>query len=229
MDSDSYRQNNELLQQLLVELEAEDVLTPISMVQLIDIDDEYEDIVNIISQNPHTSYPVYKDGVDNILGILYTSDLLLYNPKETDFHSILEYPLFISENKGVLDLLQEFKQKHVNFAIVVDEHGAVRGVVTKTGILEALLSDEESEETLKELIVNMGEDYLIDPKLSLEEFNKKFSKELVGVDCDSIGGYVIEKFTYVPDLGEELKEDGMTIIVSQTEGARLLALTVKFE
>ncbi len=229
MDSDSCRQNNDLLQQFLSEMEAEDVLTPISMVQLINIDDTYENIIKTIAQNPHTCYPVYKDGVDNILGILYMSDLLLFDPNKSDINSILQYPLFISENKGVLDLLQEFKQKHTSFAIVVDEYGSVRGVVTQTGILESLLDDEESEETLKELIIDMGSEFLIDPKLSLEEFNKKFSKELIGMDCDSLGGYVIEKFTYVPEWGEELKEDGMTITVSQTEGAKLLALTVKFD
>ncbi|MGL4677397.1 MAG: CBS domain-containing protein [Brevinema sp.] len=228
MDSDSYRKRSDLLKQFLSEYEAEDILTPISMIQLINIEDTYDNIVNIITQNPHACYPVYKDGVDNILGILYIHDLLTCDSQEFDLNAILHYPMFISENKILLELLEEFKKKQYSFAVVVDEHGAVRGIVTKTDILDVFWNSEENDENLKEQIIEQDGQFIIDPRLLLEEFNKKFSMDLSCENCDSIGGYVIEKFTYVPQFGEELQDYGMIITISRTEGAKLLELTVKF-
>ncbi|MGL5955599.1 MAG: CBS domain-containing protein [Brevinema sp.] len=226
MDSDSYRKYVEFLKQFLLEFEAEDILTPISMTQLINIEESYDHIINIITQHPHSCYPVYKDGVDNILGILHAHDLLIQ--QEFDLDTIIRYPMFISENKSLLELLEDFQKKQYSFAVVVDEHGSVRGIVTKTDILNAFWNSEENHEILKEQIIEQDGVFLIDPRLLLEEFNKKFSTDLSCENCDSIGGYVIEKFTYVPQLGEELQDGEMLIKVSRTEGAKLLELTVQF-
>ncbi len=226
MESDSSRCNKENFITLLEGFEAEDVLTPISMTQLINIEDSYEEIIEIISNSSHYCYPVYKDGIDNILGILYIRDLLINKSEPFDLYSLLHYPIFISENKSLLEILKEFKQ--TSFAIVVDEHGAVRGTVTSTDILNSFCDSNASEASLQDLVKIQGNDYLINARFPLDEFNKKFDQELKGEDCDSLGGFVIEQFSYVPQLGEVLTINNMVITISQTEGAKLQELTVNF-
>lgn len=228
MESDSSRCNREEFIALLEGFEAEDVLTPISMTQLINIEDSYEEIIEIISNSSHHCYPVYKDGIDNILGILYIRDLLINKSEPFDLHSLLHYPIFISENKSLLEILKEFKQKETSFAIVVDEHGAVRGTVISSDVLNNFCDTSTSEASLQDLVKMQENDYLINARFPLDEFNKKFDQELNGEDCDSFGGFVIEQFTYVPQLGEVLTIDNMVITVSQTEGAKLQELTVNF-
>ena len=228
MDSDSSRCNKEDFVALLEGFEAEDVLTPISMTQLINIEDSYEEIIEIISNSSHHCYPVYNDGIDDILGILYIRDLLINKSEPFDLHSLLHYPIFISENKNLLEILKEFKQKETSFAIVVDEHGAIRGTVTSEDILDSFCESSASDASLQDLVKMKGNDYLINARFPLDEFNKKFDQELIGEDCDSFGGFVIEQFTYVPELGEVLTIDNMVIAVSQTEGAKLQELTVSF-
>lgn len=229
MESDSSRCNKEEFVALLSIFEAEDVLTPISMIQLINIEDSYEEIISIISKSSQYCYPVYKDGIDNILGILYIHDLLINKSEPFDLHSLLHYPIFISENKSLLELLQEFRQKNTSFAIVVDEHGAVRGVVTSTEILNSFFDNNTSEVSLHNLVKIQGNDYLINARCSLDEFNKKYNRELICEDCDSLGGFVIEQFTYVPQLGEVITIDDIVITISKTEGAKLQELTVTFK
>ncbi len=216
-------ESDRIIKDYLSQLKSEDIFTPISMIKLIDVEDTTEEILEMIAQYPHSHYPVYKDGVDNILGILNVADIA--GAADFKLNEIVRQPMFISENKNALELLSDFKQKNQSFAIVVDEHGAVRGVVTKSNILDALWEDGEPE--INELVIKQGSEYLVDPVLSLDDFNKKFDTDLVCEDCDSIGGYVIEKFTYVPSLGEFIQEGNMTITVSKTEGAKLLELTVK--
>lgn len=229
MDSDSYRRKNEIITPLLLEWEAEEILTPVSMIQFINIDDEYNHIQHIISTTNYSNYPVYKDGVDNILGVLHVADLVkLDRNNNVDLNSVLRYPLFISENKNLLEILREFHQKNSSFAIVVDEHGSVRGIVTKQNIIDFLWDSNENKNSTDEYVVDKNAPLFIDPRTPIDEFNKKFSVNLEGYDCETIGGYMIEKLTYVPQLGESLEIENMLITVSKTEGAKLLELTIKF-
>lgn len=227
MESDSSRIKN-LLLPILTELEAEDIFTPISMARLINIEDNYDHIIQIIKEEPHSCYPVYDDGIDNIVGILFISDLVINKQDHFNLQQLLHCPLFISENKNLADLLDEFKQKKTYFAVVVDEHGSVRGIVTKTDILEAFWSSNNVLEYDASIYIKEFDGaYLIDARLPLEDFNKNFHVEFNCEDCDSIGGFVIEQFAYVPQLGEDLVLDTMSITVTKTEGAKLQELMIK--
>jgi CBS domain containing-hemolysin-like protein len=221
MDSDSSR-NKELILSFLTGLEAEDVLTPISMAQLIHIDDSYEHIIEIIKENPHSYYPVYDDGIDNIVGVLNIRNIITHQEDPFNFTHLLDQPFFISENKNLAELLEEFKQKKSCFALVVDEHGSVRGVITKADILEALWDNGESpDEEINSYVQEIDDSFIIDTRMPIEDFNKLFQIELECEDCDSVGGFIIEQFSYVPQIGEELQAMGLNIIVTKTEGAKL--------
>lgn len=226
MESDQRQYDKKILVQMLSALEAEDVLTPISMTQLINIESTYEEIIEMIRQDPHECYPVYQDGIDNILGILYIRDLLIHQNIPFDLHQILQHPLFISENKNIVDLFEELTQKKQHIAMVVDEHGSVRGVVTPNDILQELVEVNESEETIQSFIVEKNSQYYVDARLPIEEFNKKFNIECICENCDSVGGFLIEQFGYVPQVEENFTIENIKITVTKMEGAKLQELMI---
>ncbi|MGL4560694.1 MAG: transporter associated domain-containing protein [Brevinema sp.] len=228
MDDVSCIHRKEEFLKLLSTLDAEDILNPISTITVFDIDTPYEKIISRVKNSSHMFYPVYEHRIDNIIGLLSIKDLIGLTEHEFKLANILHAPFFISENTKLDELIIQLNQK-MDFAIVVDEHGSVRGFITHADIRNALYFDEQNHQFTSEIINLDSKEFYLNAQMSLDEFNQKFHQNLLSEDCDTIGGFVIEKFTYVPQNEEVLTLDKLSITVKKSEGAKLLELALRLK
>lgn len=226
MDESSCIHRKERLLALLSTMEAEDALMPLSLTTMFDIHTSYDEIMKTIIKDQNIFYPIYQERIDNIVGVLHVRDLLCVSAKDFHLSKFLHQPFFISENTKLDDLFIQLDQK-MDFAIVVDEHGSVRGSITHKDIREALCIDDQSNQTKTNIIKDLDSSFLINAQMSLDEFNQTFNLDLVSEECDTIGGFVIEEFTYVPQNNEILVLDSLEITIKKSEGAKLKELSVR--
>lgn len=232
MDDSSCSQNNvkEAFFVALSQLRAEDIFIPISTVKMFELEDSYDFILDTIKNNGFSRYPVYQDGIDNIVGILHVKDLLGIDRNNFNIKNILRTPFFISENKQLDKLFMEMIQKRMLLSIVVDEYGSVRGIITMEDILETCFGhildefDPEEKDFTTKMANNRG--FLVDARMPLSEFNKSFNASLQSEDSDTIAGFIIDQLGHVPEQNEVLEYDDLQIKVNKVNGSKLIELMI---
>ena len=218
----------------LNKIEVSDIMIPRSEVLLLDFKLSFTEIIDMVIKDGHSRFPVYSDKIDNIIGVLYVKDFLIFfTTIEVDFNisKILRKPLFVSENKKASELLSEFREAQVHMAIVVDEYGAMVGLISMEDILELIIGDindeyDKKEENKNVLAINKDE-YIINPKMLLEDFNKLMKTKINSNDYDTIGGFIIDKFGYVPKTGEILEYPNLVFNIKLVEGSKIKKIEVK--
>lgn len=194
------------------DMETSEIMKARVDISAIDIEDSFTNIMNIVVQSGFSRIPAYKESVDQIEGILYIKDLLPYLNEGQDFEwkTLIRPVLFVPENKKINELLQEFRQKKIHLAIVVDEYGGTSGLVTLEDILEEIVGeindefdDSESEIDYEKINDNT---YIFEAKTSINDFCKvlKIDDELfedVEGDYDTMAGLVLELHGNIPKKG----------------------------
>lgn len=230
----SQSQSHSVIQKELSRIEAADIMVPRSSVILINSSQSFSEIVDIIMADGHSRFPVYNGQIDNITGVLYAKDLLQFFKQidvNFDIGRILRKALFVSENKKASELLTEFRDSRVHLAIVVDEYGTMLGIITLEDIIERIIgeiNDEFDTDEQNDSVQALSKDeFIISAKMTLEEFNNLFKTRIFSEDYDTIAGYLIQSFGYVPKTGESMEISGQTVTVKASEGSRLKKLLVK--
>ena len=198
----------------------------------ININENTNQVINKIIESGHSRYPVIGNDRDEVSGILLAKDIL---PKlfkginDFDITEMLRDPNIIPETKRADSLLEEFKEDRSHMAVVIDEYGAICGLVTIEDILEELVGEIEDEHDVdEEEIIEVGKDkYIVDSKIELEEFVKFFELDFdpLSIDAETLGGFFISKHGVLPQIGDKIDIDGITIKVSDTDKRR----TKKFQ
>ena len=214
------------------ETTAEEVMTPRVDVFSLNADDDLETAFQKIKENFFSRIPVYDKSADNIIGILYIKDLQRYNRKQKSgvkLRGLLHSPFFVPSSKKMHELLKEFKDNKKHIAMVLDEYGALAGVVTLEDVLEELVGDIKSE-TRKDdslIIKKNNSKYSLSSMLKVEEFNKEFKASLPENEFDSIGGFVFGLFGRIPQLRESVTHDNFKFTVEEIEGPRILKIIME--
>jgi putative hemolysin len=210
----------------LDEADVEEIMTPRSMVDAIDINLSWEEVLRELANSGRTRIPVYRDSLDNVIGILFVKDLLpLFADSKQEYgpetlESILRRAWFIPGSKPVDQLLRVFLHNRNHMAIVIDEYQQVIGVVTIEDALEEIVGeiadeldvDEDSE------IVYDEKTHQVDAegKVPLDEIGKLLGVELPESDeYDTIGGLVIHRLSEIPKPGTEVELENVRITVVQ--------------
>ncbi|MDH5661677.1 MAG: hemolysin family protein, partial [Elusimicrobiota bacterium] len=179
-----------------------EVMVPRIDMECVDFNDEREEIFKKIMKMPHSRVPVYKGNVDNVIGIVYTKDLLtaLRNRELIVMEDIMRQVYFVPETKKISELLEEFKKGRMHLAIVVDEYGVTTGLVTIEDLIEEITGEILDEyDVEKETIVKLPDGTaIVYAKEDLDKINEKLGLELPAEDFDSLGGLVIDLFGRVP-------------------------------
>jgi magnesium and cobalt transporter len=170
------------------------------------------EVLKAINESGHSRIPLYDTSRDNIIGLIYAKDLLRFWGTSLDklkLEQVLRPPYLVPESKNVSDLLQEFRQRRVHIAIVIDEYGGTSGLVTIEDLIEEIVGDIQDEYDLEEewLIEEEGGAVLVDGRLNVEEFEEHFSLAIEREKFDTVGGYVVEMLGRVPAQGERLEFD----------------------
>ncbi len=185
-------------------------MTPRSKIVWLNADDKPEAIREKISGRSYSLFPVCEGDLDSVVGVVQAKDLLLYADGGEEFNlagAVLP-PLFVPESMRGLKVLERFKETGIHLDIVVDEYGAVQGVVALTDILEAIVGDIPHIDELTEPQMTRREDgsWLIDGMMPIDEFEEAFGIEKLpdedGGLYHTLGGFVIIHFERIPSPGD---------------------------
>ena len=181
----------------------------------------------------HSRIPIYRGDLDHVEGVAYARDILQALVRNGEASGVLvdtliRPALFIPEYKNLEELLNEFQDKRVHVAIVVDEYGGVSGLVTIEDLLEEIVGEIQDEFELGESDVEpvgVGE-FVIDARVGLEQLNELLGVAVEGDGFDTVGGFVYQKLGKIPSPGDAVVYDGLRIEVVSTVGRRLKRLRV---
>ncbi len=166
----------------------------------------------LLREQAYSRVPVYKESLDNILGVVFVKDLVqLTDADERAVTAIMRSAYVVPETKPVSDLLREFQRRRVQIAIVVDEYGGTAGLVTLEDLLEEIVGeirDEYDEES--EPIVDLGEGvFAFSGKVDIDELADRLGVEIAREGFETVGGYLLARLGRVPAVGETLDVDGL--------------------
>jgi putative hemolysin len=215
--------------------EAKDVMVPRPEVVALSIDLPPEQCLEAVMDSPYTRYPVYRESLDNVVGILHVRDLFRAlrdrGMHEVKVQDIIRPAHIVPETKDLAALLAEFRRANQHMAIVVDEYGDMEGIVTLEDLLEEIVGDIEDEFDLPdESIEQIDEDtVVVDGTFPIDDFNERFKTTMPDEDYHTMAGFVFGLLGRQPEAGDTLMHDGMRFDVLEVEGSRILKLAVTFE
>jgi putative hemolysin len=214
--------------------EVHEVMVPRPQVVAISISMPTEEALRALLESPYTRYPVYRDSLDEIAGILHVRDLFsaLHDRgiANVDIGELLRPAYIVPETKDLAALLSEFRSQNQHLAIVVDEYGAMQGIVTLEDLLEEIVGDIEDEFDLPdESVERIDESRIrIDGTFPIDDFNEQFGTTLEAEDYHTMAGIVFGELGRAPEVGDEVEIDGLTLRVVEVEGSRIQRLEVEF-
>lgn len=205
---------------------AKDIMVPKVEVTMVSADATYAEVIEAIHDGKHTRIPVYKDNDDHVIGILNIKDLIINQINESNFNmsELIREPYFTIATKDLDDLLSELKNEDAGMAIVLDEYGAVDGIITLEDILEEIVGDlkDEFDEEENLVVRQVGEnEYIVEGSINLDDFNEELNTEIDSENYESLGGLIIEELDRVPKKGDSVTVDNCTLTVIKMEGNRI--------
>jgi CBS domain containing-hemolysin-like protein len=215
--------------------EAKDVMVPRPEVVALSIDLPPEKCLEAVMDSPFTRYPVYRETLDNVVGILHVRDLFRAlrdrGMHEVKVEDIIRPAHIVPETKDLAALLGEFRRANQHMAVVVDEYGDMEGIVTLEDLLEEIVGDIEDEFDLPdESIEQIDEDtVMIDGTFPIDDFNQRFNTSMPAEDYHTMAGFVFGLLGRQPEKGDTIMHDGMRFDILEVEGSRILKLAVTFE
>jgi CBS domain containing-hemolysin-like protein len=198
---------------------ASEIMTPSAEIVRVDINSSVQEAVALINGEGYTRIPVFSGSQDNIVGILHAKDLLRTfseeNNSERHLKNYLNLPMIISESKPVTELLREFQAKKNHMAVVTDEFGGVRGLVTLEDVIEEIVGeiDDEHDQEERELMQVDQQTVVVDAKIDIEVVEQHFQCKLPDGPYESIGGLVIHHMGRMPQNGETVDTSPLTLTV----------------
>jgi putative hemolysin len=215
--------------------EASDVMVPRPEVVALSIDLPPEQCLEAVMDSPYTRYPVYRETLDNVVGILHVRDLFRAlrdrGMHEVSIEEIVRPAHIVPETKDLAALLAEFRRANQHMAIVVDEYGEMEGIVTLEDLLEEIVGEIEDEFDLPDESVEQVDDdtVRIDGTFPSDDFNERFHSSLPDEDYHTVAGFVFGLLGRQPEVGDDISHDGMRFDVLEVEGSRINRLAVTFE
>ncbi len=214
--------------------EVGDVMVPRPEVVALAVDLPPAEALEIVLDSPYTRYPVYRDSLDDIVGILHVRDLIkaMHDPDgmRVNLEELLRPATMVPETKDLAALLTEFRRTNQHMAVVIDEYGDVEGIVTLEDLLEEIVGEIEDEFDLPdETVERLDEDTIrIDGTFSIDDFNEEFDAGLPIEDYHTVAGFVFGRLGRAAEPGDEVSHDGIVFHVDSVEGQRIDRLTVTF-
>jgi CBS domain containing-hemolysin-like protein len=184
------------------------------------------ELLKKFQESGYSRIPVFQDHIDNIVGFVLAKDLF-FQPEKLE--EILETILYIPETKSAFELLQEFREKKINIAVVVDEYGGTAGLISLEDLIEELFG-----EIFDEFDIDSGEMFtyvdhstiVIDALAEIDEVNQKFQIAIPEGDYTTLGGFIIEKLGYIPKKDVKIELDDCTITIEKSSRRRVISVNL---
>ncbi len=221
---------------------AGEVMTPRVDVVALTIPLTVESVSQAVRESGHSCFPVCGENLDDLIGVLFVNDLFRAGwtgsgeeeggrpPGPLDISRRLRQPFLVPESRLVLDVLAEMRRQRRAFAVVVDEHGGVEGVLTVKDLLGALvgdLPDEFDPEDEPDVVRVDGRRWLVDGRMSVDDLADRLGVDLPEGEYVTLGGYLFDAFGHIPEEGETHHVDGWELRVAEMDKRRIAKVVVK--
>ena len=211
---------------------ASEIMTPSAEMVCADLKTSIPELIRLINDEGYTRIPIYQGTPDQIVGILHAKDLLRICSRdadtEVDLKEFLNPATFIPESKPITELLREFQSKKIHLAIVVDEFGGVRGLVTFEDVIEEIVGEIDDEHDVEESELRVVDErtVIVDAKIDIEEVEAHFRLSLPEGPYESVGGFIIHRLGKVPQPGVAVQECGLTFKVLGADQRRIKSVRI---
>lgn len=205
------------------------IMTPRPDIEWIDVDATEEELREFLASHSHTQFVVCHGGLDEVLGIVRSADLLplAFKGARIDLRSLKKEALFVPDSMPAVQLLESFRGSHKHVALVMDEYGAVEGLVTVTDLLTAIVGDlpADASEAIGAFVARADGSWLVDGSAPMEDVTAHFGMDALPEDeagaYHTIGGFVMARLGRVPKAADTFEWGGMTFEVMDMDGRRI--------
>ena len=217
----------------LDETTVSEIMTPRRDIFALESGLTVKETLDILKNKDYSRIPVYKENLDNIIGVLYVKDIIFlkFEGKESEvIDKYLRKPLFVPEFTPLLTLMREFEKTKNHFAIVIDEHGTVVGIVTFQDLVEFLVGDipeeyETDEPFIKQVADNEWE---VSGKIDIEELSEEIGLKLPeDYEFDTLAGFIFHHLEKIPEEGETFEYEGFLFKIEKLENNRITLVRIK--
>lgn len=200
-------------------LEVADIMTHRTEIVSIDVDADFEEMMEMVDQERFTRYPVFEESIDNIIGIIHLRDILRYmkfhKGQEFDIRSLMREPYFVPDSKQTDQLFRELQSNKTHLAVVIDEYGGTAGIVTMEDLIEEImgniLDEYDTDEENHELIHLSEGEYLVDASMDIEDLEDVLDIGLPVDDFDTVSGFLISELGRIP-TEEDVEQDQSDVV-----------------
>jgi len=218
----------------LKDLVVRDVMVPRTRVSAIEVTRPIPEVLKIVASEGHSRFPVYRDKVDNIVGLLYAKDLFRIlkdvNLQSRPLIDLVRAPVnFVPETQGVSSVLREMRSRRLHMAVVIDEFGGVSGIVTLEDILEVIVGEIRDEYDTEEApIQDLGDGrLLVDAAVSVDDLSAYLGAKIPeDGDYESLGGLLVHRAGKVPDIGTQIEAFDFCFIVREADEKRIIKVEI---
>jgi putative hemolysin len=210
------------------------VLVPRPEVVAISAEMPPEEALRAVVDSPYTRYPVYRGSLDDVIGVLHVRDLFGaihdLGLAAVELEAIVRPAYVVPETKDLAALLADFRREKQHMAIVIDEYGDMEGIVTLEDVIEEIVGDIEDEFDLPDTSVErIDETHIhIEGTFTIDDFNEEFDTELEQEDYNTMAGLVFGELGRAPEIGDEVRVDGLCLRVLEVDGSRIMKIEVEF-
>jgi putative hemolysin len=214
--------------------EVHEVMVPRPEVVALTVDLPTQECLAAVIDSPYTRYPVYRDSLDDVIGILHVRDLFkaLYDRgiEHVEIEELVRPAYMVPETKDLGAMLAEFRRTNQHIAIVVNEYGSFEGIVTLEDLLEEIVGEIEDEYDLPDESVQRVDEARIrvDGTFPIDDFNEQFQQELPQEDYHTVAGFVFGQLGRAAEAGDEIVHDGLRFHVLEVDGPRIERLEIEF-
>jgi putative hemolysin len=204
------------------------IMTPRVDIEWLDINASPEEIRRKMAESHYSRFPVCERSADNVIGVIKAKDYLALEPETASLQTVLQRPLFVPETRTALQILQLFKISHTHIALIIDEHGALEGLVTTNDVLEAIVGDialTPGRAEASYAVEREDGSWLLDGALPIDEFKDLFGvAKLAGEEKGAyrtLAGFVLMHLGRIPAAGDYFEWNGLRFEIMDMDGNRV--------
>ncbi len=225
LDSEERKRLHELFE--LGDRPVREIMTPRTDLAGLDADEDSDKHFEMIRRNHFSQMPVFQNSMDQVIGVVDAQTYLLAD--EPRLRQIMKKPIYIPETKKISDLLADFRKDREDFAVCVDEHGGTAGVVTLEDILEEIFGEFEDEYSKAQTPIRPldADSFLVEGKISLDDFNEYFQSAVQSESETTLGGYLMEQIGEIPAKGTRHENDHFEFQIQDMQRQRIRTVIVR--
>jgi magnesium and cobalt transporter len=228
----SEEEGRELLQSIVdfTETLVREVMTPRPDIVAVRQDASLSELRAIFREEQYSRMPVYRDNLDNIVGIVFVKDLVALPPgAEPPMTTLMRSAYFVPESKRVSELLKEMQRRQAQMAIVVDEYGGTAGLATIEDLLEEIVGEirDEYDVESETVVEESPGTFVFSGKVNVDEMRERVGVEIEREGFETVGGFLLSHLGRMPYVGETFDVDGLSVEVLEVERRRIAKVRVR--